>query len=366
MRNREKELLDKLINGIDEVIKNDYDKYNKQKKIQERLSQCSNICCFGVGKFFEDCVNIAGFENFNLLCDNDKSKWGKNFFGRKCISIDELITIDDLVVIITVAKYKDIYNQLKELNLEVYYIGDCFLNMYDEKYSKQYFESSRKNIIESFYLFEDYQSKEIYVEHFLNKVSNRNDVKPFYDLQTEGEYFNTELLDITNEEHFVDCGAFNGDTIISFLKKCNNEYKTIYAFELDSNIYKELIGNIKKFKINNVKAYNFGVGEEEKEIVYSYKGDKKLKSKLVRLDDILSEDKVTFIKMDIEGAEYGALKSSVKIIKEQAPKLAICTYHLLQDLWEIPLFIKKVNPHYKLYMRHHSPIVWDTVLYAQI
>ena len=77
--NREKVLLDKLINGIDEVIKNDYIKYNKQKKIQERLSQCSNICCFGIGKFLKDCVNITSFENFNLLCDNDKSKWGKIF-----------------------------------------------------------------------------------------------------------------------------------------------------------------------------------------------------------------------------------------------------------------------------------------------
>lgn len=35
MGNREKELLDKLINGIDEVIKNDYDKYNKQKKYKK-------------------------------------------------------------------------------------------------------------------------------------------------------------------------------------------------------------------------------------------------------------------------------------------------------------------------------------------
>ena len=291
---------------------------------------------------------------------------GKNIFGRKCISINELMAIDDLVVIITVAKYKDIYNQLKNMNLEVYYIGDCFLNVYDEKYSKQYFESNREKIIKTFYLFKDYQSKEIYVEHFLNKVSNRNDVKPFYDLQTGGEYFNTGLLNITNEEYFIDCGAFNGDTIIDFIKKCGNEYKRIYAFELDNNIYKELIGNIKKFNINNVKTFNFGVGEEEKEIIYSYKGNENMKSKLIRLDDILSEHKVTFIKMDIEGAELGALKSSVKIIKEQAPKLAICAYHLLYDLWEIPLFIKSINPKYKLYLRHHSPIVWDTVLYAQI
>lgn len=366
MDDRERILVDKLISGIDEVIKNDYDKYNRQKKLRERLLNCSNICCFGIGKFFEDCVNIAGFNSFNILCDNDRSKWGKYFFGRQCISVDELVKINDLVVIITVAKYKDIYNQLKNMNLEVYYIGDYFLNMYDKKYDKQYFENNKERIVKSFYLFEDYQSKEVYVEHFLNKVSNKNNIKSFCDLQTDGEYFNTDLLDITDTEYFVDCGAFTGDTIMDFIKKCKNKYKLIYAFELDNTIYEELTENIKECKVNNIKLYNFGVGEEEKEIIYSYKGNKNMKSKLIRLDDILSEHKVTFIKMDIEGAELGALKSSVKIIKEQAPKLAICAYHLLYDLWEIPLFIKSINPKYKLYLRHHSPIVWDTVLYAQI
>lgn len=44
--------------------------------------------------------------------------------------------------------------------------------------------------------------------------------------------------------------------------------------------------------------------------------------------------------MDIEGAEQMALKDAQQIIIDQKPKLAICIYHSLKDLWEIPILIR--------------------------
>ena len=57
------------------------------------------------------------------------------------------------------------------------------------------------------------------------------------------------------------------------------------------------------------------------------------------------------VKMDIEGAEMGALKGMAKFIKEQEPYLAICIYHKEQDLHEIAAYIKMLNPEYRLYIR---------------
>ena len=68
--------------------------------------------------------------------------------------------------------------------------------------------------------------------------------------------------------------------------------------------------------------------------------------------------------MDIEGAEMEALKGAESIIKSQKPKLAICVYHKEQDMTEIPIFIKKLVPEYKLFMRHYSNDAGETVLYA--
>lgn len=84
---------------------------------------------------------------------------------------------------------------------------------------------------------------------------------------------------------------------------------------------------------------------------------------VVSLDSCVN-DRVTFIKMDIEGAEMEALKGAESIIKSQKPKLAICVYHKEQDMTEIPIFIKKLVPEYKLFMRHYSNDAGETVLYA--
>ena len=86
---------------------------------------------------------------------------------------------------------------------------------------------------------------------------------------------------------------------------------------------------------------------------------------MIKLDSLLRHEKVSFIKMDIEGSELEALKGAQTIIKEQRPKMAICVYHKIEDLWKIPLFLHKINPEYKIYIRHHAKFwVSETVCYA--
>ena len=84
---------------------------------------------------------------------------------------------------------------------------------------------------------------------------------------------------------------------------------------------------------------------------------------VVSLDSYI-KDKVTFLKLDIEGAEMEALKGARYIIKTQKPKLAICVYHKKEDITEIPMYIKHLVPEYKLYLRHYSDDAGETVLYA--
>ena len=85
------------------------------------------------------------------------------------------------------------------------------------------------------------------------------------------------------------------------------------------------------------------------------------------LDDYVKNNNVPcvdYIKMDIEGFEISALEGSSNILRDFKPRLAISTYHKPEDLWEIPKLIKKLNPNYKLYFGHHSPIKWESVYYA--
>ncbi len=76
-------------------------------------------------------------------------------------------------------------------------------------------------------------------------------------------------------------------------------------------------------------------------------------------------DKIpTFIKMDIEGAEYEALLGARKTISEHKPKLAISVYHKPEDIIELPKLILDLNPGYKLWLRHYSFGENETVLYG--
>ena len=80
--------------------------------------------------------------------------------------------------------------------------------------------------------------------------------------------------------------------------------------------------------------------------------------------DAVIDGKVTFIKMDIEGAEYEALKGAERLIREYKPKLAVSVYHKPEDIWELPGLILSFCPEYTFYLRHYSLSSEETVLYA--
>ena len=82
------------------------------------------------------------------------------------------------------------------------------------------------------------------------------------------------------------------------------------------------------------------------------------------IDDLCSAEKVTYIKMDIEGSEMQALRGAKNVICRDKPRLAISIYHRPEDYFEIPFYIKKLVPEYKLYIRHHRFTKNDTVCYA--
>ena len=82
------------------------------------------------------------------------------------------------------------------------------------------------------------------------------------------------------------------------------------------------------------------------------------------MDEALTGKNVTFIKMDIEGAEYPALQAAEEVIKNDKPKLAIAVYHCPEDILRIPELILQYNPNYRLYLRHYSPFENETILYA--
>ena len=104
------------------------------KEVKKQINDAPLLGFFGLGVQFQDCyrqlVLSLGREP-NFLCDNSPEKWGKEFFGKKCVSPAELPGLgEDLAVVITIRKYEDIYRQLSEIGLKNIYLA-CFDRGYD-------------------------------------------------------------------------------------------------------------------------------------------------------------------------------------------------------------------------------------------
>ena len=104
------------------------------KDVSYRLKNAHQLGMFGLGVQFQDCyrqlVLSLGREP-DFLCDNASEKWGREFFGKKCISPAELKELGEhTIVVITVKKYEDIYRQLYKMGLKDIFIA-CFDRGYD-------------------------------------------------------------------------------------------------------------------------------------------------------------------------------------------------------------------------------------------
>lgn len=195
-----------------------------------------------------------------------------------------------------------------------------------------------------------------------------------YQLTEEAIYFDLDkLMPQKSREVFIDAGCFDGLTTKQFFAWCKgNGYS--YCFEPDSK-------NIESIKRNLQNQHDYEIvpsalwsgkqtlAMEEKgnfatsvrEIVNANNSHT---IEAISLDDFLGGREVTFIKMDIEGAEVEALLGAVKTIAEQKPRLAISIYHKMDDIWKIPDTILRCCPDYRFYLRHYSFSHYDTVLYA--
>lgn len=183
------------------------------------------------------------------------------------------------------------------------------------------------------------------------------------------QYFDLPELPIHDEEVFVDLGCFDAMTSVELKKRIGKKLKSVIAFEPDAARIKECEHNL---EMEHIDYKIIEKGGWSKETTLHFKDHRGLMTisdtgeeiKVTSVDQVLNGEKASFIKMDIEGSEYEALKGCRSTIQKYKPKLAICVYHKINDIFEIPSLILEYSPEYKFYLRHYSPYHAETVLYA--
>lgn len=186
----------------------------------------------------------------------------------------------------------------------------------------------------------------------------------------KNQYFDKDIIHFGNEEIFVDCGCYDFETSEIFMQNCP-EYKKIICFEPDEKNRIQIQKRVRKLSAERIEVLPYGVwnkrealyfGGEGSSAMINSRGKEKIEAR--RLDDIIQE-KITFIKMDVEGAEQNALEGAAETIRRYRPKLAVSIYHKPEDILEIPFYLLKLVPEYRFFLRHYSNyFATETVLYA--
>lgn len=192
--------------------------------------------------------------------------------------------------------------------------------------------------------------------------------------QRESEqYFETGIVFPHRDEIFVDCGAYVGDTLKTFLQYWPTP-KAIYALEPDpENLIrlKAWVSELPAILRASVNLQPYAASSHGGKVKFSSAGlgsrvdeNGSIQVETALLDELFKEITVTFIKMDIEGAEIDAINGARRIIQRDHPIVAACVYHRQEHLWEIPLLLHSIYPGYRFFLRRYGDEFGDVVCYA--
>lgn len=176
---------------------------------------------------------------------------------------------------------------------------------------------------------------------------------------------------------FVDGGCLNCRTSYQFVDWCGGDYSKIFAFEPDPVSASICRKNLSVRSIRDFHLIEAGLSDHEGEaafrtglyncshIVEGGGAEENIVTlPLTTIDRAVGEERIGFVKMDIEGAEYGALHGARSVIVRDRPLLAISVYHRTGDMLAIMDYLHTLAPEYRFWLRHYSVGIADTVLYA--
>lgn len=336
-----------------------------------------NIVLYGAGISCHNFIEWLKSKGFSPIAICDSYKVGEKF-GEYVISdfCDILKKHKNIKVIISAFRcYNEIrrfllkYIDEKDIIFSENEVNISYLPNHQEEYKK--FAEENINELEKVYqIFEDDKSRQAFINILKGRITGNNEF--FSSCYTENQYFAEGVIKLGEEESFIDGGGFTGDSIAEFIKHSENKFNKIYSFEPDRENYKKLLKSYEND--NRIIAYNAGLFYCNKKIGFTNDMENLSNTinenfndinsiEAVAIDNII-DDRVTFIKMDVEGSELDALKGAKAIILKYKPKLAICVYHKNEDIIEIPNFINELGLGYKFYLRHHSEGYYETVFYA--
>ena len=238
----------------------------------------------------------------------------------------------------------------------------------DNIFNKSFYKANEENINKAYELLEDEQSRKVFCD--IIRFQYSGDLKYLDSCTTDKDEVFGNILKLGDDEDYLDLGAYNGDTIDEFLSYTDGRYRSITALEPNFKSFKKLEEHCADMA--RVSLWQLGSYNENTVINFNTKSGRNCAIDsagtpvhVARVDTILCGKKITYAKLDVEGAERETFEGMENTIRLFKPKLNAAAYHRSEDLFGLILQLKELNPDYKFYLRHHPYIPqWDTNVYA--
>ncbi len=343
------------------------------------LSDLNGVVIFGAAKMGrrfartlkKNGITIRGFS------DNMQDLWGKNVEGLTVLEPKLLANEEGLTVIIATRYIREIGAQLERLGVTRIIPHYVLTNIYPDLFPNKMHENmlttivkEKTKILELDKMLVDTESHRVLrdIIYFRTKFEWK-----YLPTRSKGiEYF-PDFFELTENEKFIDVGAFTGDTLDNFMQITGGKFSSYIALEPDRKNFIKLEKKITSNLSGRVKALQIGAGGRNCEIHFSESGSDASSVdelgtniiKVVKLDDLDVAQGPSFVKIDVEGFEPEVIKGMSRLLKKEQPKLALCVYHRSEHLWRLPFEIIAVNGKYKrrMYLRHYEDL-FDTVFYT--
>jgi len=309
------------------------------------------VVLYGMGGKAFHCLNWLRTVGIEPICitDEKESLDSDIFFGIPQIPINEIsnyingrkicVLLCNVLLKYDYVKYDYDLDKIRKLlyNAGVSCIYDIrFLNSVYYYEWKYHLCRHSDDFIESFSLFKDQLSKEIFIEYIRCIMEN-----DFYRLECEHtfrKYFGDGIFDLKKDECFISCGAYLGDTIFHFVDQY--PFERVYGIEANKKYFDGLVEYLKVLPTEIYDKIDLFCAE------LSSQGN-------TALDTLLQNRKVTLISLDVEGAEIDALKGAKGIIQSQRPVLALSAYHKSDDLVTLPKIVNQYVDNYSFFLRKY-------------
>ena len=320
----------------------------------------------GADRVFEEFERLGITVSYVVASDEFVRK--RTFRGLEVKSISQLESeIGDFVVALAFASpLTEVIENIKSLSLRHKVIMPSVPVYESDIFNKDFLKNHIDEIENAYSLLADEQSKKVFenIVHF----QITGDLDYCFDCETtKDEAFS--ILNLGENESFLDLGAYRGDTVEEFLQYTKS-YNKIVAVEPDTRTFKKLQLNCEN--LENCTTLNNAIWSENCTLTFDGNKGRGASAKsqgeeknAICVDYITKKyGDFSYINIDIEGAESEMLKEA-NLTLASRPKLCMAVYHKSEDIFALINKVKEMNGDYKIYMRHHKHIsFWDTNIYC--